>query len=222
MITHLFLDAGNTIVYVNMAVVSAALARSGVSLSPEELWRGEHRARRVVDDPGMIARSTDASRWTIYFEAILRECGVRRFDTVQPALAELRAYHARTNLWESVPSDVPLILDLLRRRYRLAVISNANGTVREKLRRTGLAPWFDAIIDSAEEGVEKPDPRIFRIAMERTGARPERSLHVGDFYHIDVVGARAAGMHALLLDPADIHADKPVRRIASLQALLSL
>jgi putative hydrolase of the HAD superfamily len=50
-------------------------------------------------------------------------------------------------------------------------------------------------------GFEKPDPRIFTCALERTGARPDHTLHVGDLYHADVLGARAAGLHALLLDP---------------------
>src|SRR5207247_7496530 len=108
-----------------------------------------------------------------------------------------------SNLWEIVPPGVPRALEALRGQYRLAVISNANGTVREKLRRIGLLGFFETVLDSHEEGVEKPDPRIFRAALERTGARADRSLYIGDMYHIDVAGARAAGMDVVLLDPAD-------------------
>lgn len=219
-ITHLFFDAGNTLVFVNMGVVSHALAQREVFLPPEELWRGEHRARRLVDHPQIVARSTDAARWELYFRTILRECGVDREDLVRSVLEDLRRYHEERNLWEVVPPEVPLVLERLRKRYRLAVVSNSNGTVRSKLWRVGLAPYFDVIVDSQEERVEKPDPRIFWIAMERAGARPGRSLHVGDFYHIDVVGARAAGMEAVLLDPGDVHGDKPVRRIDSIQRLV--
>jgi putative hydrolase of the HAD superfamily len=219
-VTHLFLDAGNTIVHVNMRVVGQALARRGVRLTPDELWRGEHRIRPAVDDPCLIARSSDATRWRLYFASILRACGVERPGVVEPVLDELRAYHRRHNLWEVAPPGVRVALDLLRRRFRLGVISNSDGSVRRKLWRTGLAGFFDVIVDSHEEGVEKPDPRLFRIAMARAGARPERALHVGDFYHIDVAGARAAGMGAVLLDPAGVHADKPVRRIAHLDDLL--
>jgi putative hydrolase of the HAD superfamily len=103
----------------------------------------------------------------------------------------------------------------------MSVISNANGTVREKLRRVGLLGYFETVIDSGEEGIEKPDPRIFLAAVERTGARLEHCLYIGDMYHIDVAGARAAGMKVVLLDPADLHRDKPVRRIAALEALVS-
>ncbi len=219
MITHLFFDAGNTLVYVNMEVVSRALARRRAARSAEDLWRAEHRIRARIDRPELVRASTDASRWELYFRAILAECGVEREGVVRPVLAELAEYHARWNLWEVVPPEVPMVLDLLRRRYRLGVISNSNGTVREKLRRVGLWPYFDVVLDSHEERLEKPDPRLFRAALERLGARPDRALHVGDFYHIDVVGARAAGMRALLLDPGGVHGDKPVRRLTTVAAL---
>ncbi len=220
MITHLFLDAGNTLVYPNFGVISQALAKRGVNLSPDELQRGEHLARRVVDDPKLIGGSNDKTRWKIHFETILRECGVVRPDIIDPVLGELRDYHARNNIWEVVPDGVREALDRLHRRWSLAVISNSNGTVREKLRRVGLLDYFKLVVDSHEEGVEKPDPRLFRIALERAGAEAEASLYVGDLYHVDVIGARAAGMHAALIDPAGIHADKPVRRIPDLMALL--
>jgi putative hydrolase of the HAD superfamily len=190
-------------------------------VSPEELERGEQKARFALDDPELIRTSTDHSRWTLYFETIFRSCGVREAAIVRDVLAELQAIHKVSNLWEIVPPDVPAALEELKPRFRLSVISNANGTVREKLRRVGLIDFFDMVLDSHEEGVEKPDPRIFRAALERTGARAERSLYIGDMYHIDVAGARAAGMEVVLLDPADLHGDKPVRRIPGLGALAS-
>jgi len=221
MITHLFFDAGNTLVFVNMESVSRTLGRNGERVSAAELWTAEHRVRRVIDDPELVRQSDDQTRWTLYFTEIFRACGVARPETTRRVLSELAAYHARSNLWEVVPPEVPPVLERLRQRYRLAVISNANGTVREKLRRVGLTAYFELVIDSHEEKIEKPDPRIFQRAMERMGAKPEQSLHVGDFYHIDIVGARAAGMDAVLLDPGGVHPDKPVVRIESIAGLLS-
>ena len=220
MTTHLFFDAGNTLVFVNMGLVSATLARRGARATPEDLWRSEHRVRREIDDPELIRRTTDGSRWELYFERILAGCGIRGRSLVRATLADLKDRHAHHNIWEVVPPEVPLVLDELRRRHRLAVISNSNGTVRELLRRVGLLPYFEVVIDSHEERIEKPDPRIFRRAMDRMGARPDRSLYVGDFYHIDVAGARAAGMRAMLLDPGGFHGDKPVDRIPSIRFLL--
>jgi HAD superfamily hydrolase (TIGR01509 family) len=129
----------------------------------------------------------------------------------------MHAYHAEQNLWETVPAGVPEALDRLRAAgFRLVVVSNANGTVRGKLERIGLASRFDHIFDSFEERVEKPDPRFFEIAIRRSGADRATTIHLGDFYHVDVVGARAAGLQAILLDSAGLHADRDCDRVASL------
>jgi len=219
MIKVLLFDAGNTLVYVNMGLVSETLARRGTRVAPAELWKSEHRARALLDDPKIIRSTNDQSRWSLYFETIFRFSGVTDQAVVESVIAELQAIHKTNNIWEIVPPEVTRTLDALRGRFRLAVVSNANGTVKDKLRRVGLADYFDVILDSHEEGIEKPDPRIFRIALERLGARAEETVHVGDFYHIDVVGARAAGIEAILLDPGGTHGDKPVPRIASIDAL---
>ena len=164
-ISHIFFDAGNTLVYVNMDEVSRALARRGVRLSARELWQAEHAIRPLIDDPDLIRRSDDDSRWRLYFERFLGRAGAPVDGVLDPVLAELKTYHDAHNLWEVVPPEVPFLLERLRGRYRLGVISNSNGTVREKLRRVGLLPYFDLVLDSKEEGLEKPDPRIFRAAL---------------------------------------------------------
>jgi len=69
------------------------------------------------------------------------------------------------------------------------------------------------------EGVEKPDPRLFAIALERAGGRAETTVHVGDLYYVDVVGARAAGLQPVLLDVAGLYAGCDCPRIAALAEL---
>jgi HAD superfamily hydrolase (TIGR01509 family) len=86
---------------------------------------------------------------------------------------------------------------------RLVVVSNSDGTAERGLAAAGLRPYFEAVMDSAVVGYEKPDPRIFEHALAAIGGAPERAAHVGDLYHADVTGARAAGVHAVLLDPFD-------------------
>ena len=77
------------------------------------------------------------------------------------------------------------------------------------------------MLDSHEWGVEKPDPRLFQIALEQAGAKAETTAHVGDLFHIDVAGARAAGLcEGILLDPQDIYPTADCRRIGSLAELL--
>ena len=105
-------------------------------------------------------------------------------------------------LWRMVMPGVPEALGRLQRRgLTLAVVSNSDGTCAKSLEEAGLLRYLSFVIDSAEVGVEKPDPRIFEIALARCGADLRRTLYVGDLYHADVVGARGAGLHALLLDP---------------------
>jgi putative hydrolase of the HAD superfamily len=78
----------------------------------------------------------------------------------------------------------------------LAVVGNWDRRLPEHLERLGLAPFFRAIVTSAEAGAAKPDPRPFMVALEGLGVRPERALHVGDG-PADEEGARAAGLRFL-------------------------
>ena len=96
------------------------------------------------------------------------------------------------------------------------VVSNSDGRVRRILRRTGVEPHVDLVLDSQEEGVEKPDPRIFDIALERSKADRASTIHCGDIYHIDVAGTPAAGLPAVLLDAAGLYGDADCPRVASL------
>jgi FMN phosphatase YigB (HAD superfamily) len=75
------------------------------------------------------------------------------------------------------------------------------------------------IVDSAVEGGEKPDRRFFELGLIRSGAHAERTVHVGDLYHVDVTGARAAGLRAILVDEGDLRPDVDCPRIRSIAAL---
>ncbi|HOG29605.1 MAG TPA: HAD-IA family hydrolase, partial [Vicinamibacterales bacterium] len=99
---------------------------------------------------------------------------------------------------------------------RTVIVSNSNGRVRAILRRVGLEPLVDLVVDSHEEGVEKPDARLFEIALRKSGADRATTIHCGDLYYVDVTGARAAGLPAVLLDAAGLYADADCPRVASL------
>ena len=102
---------------------------------------------------------------------------------------------------------------------RLAVVSNANGKLKVLFNRLGLSRHFEVMLDSTEEGVEKPDRRLFDIAVERMGARRDEVVHVGDLFSVDVEGARAAGLQAILLDPLDLYEGFECDRVHSLGEL---
>jgi putative hydrolase of the HAD superfamily len=216
----LFLDAGGVLVHPHWGRVAAALAREGVTVEAAALAAAEPGVKRALDTRERIRATTDAARVFPYLELVLEGAGVAPSRGTEAALAELRAYHDRHNLWESVPPDViPALTRVRAAGLQLAVVSNANGTLRAVLERLGLAPFFRTVLDSREEGVEKPDPRIFEIALARCGARPQATVHVGDFYHVDVEGARAAGLRAVLLDAAGLYSGFDCPRVSSLSTL---
>ena len=84
---------------------------------------------------------------------------------------------------------------------RLACVSNSDGRAEEALEAAGVRAGLEFVVDSHLVGFEKPDPRIFRLALEGLGVPAERALYVGDIRSIDELGARAAGMRFALIDP---------------------
>ncbi len=205
----------------NWTRVQAALARHGVQVEAGALARAEPLARKQIDEQRTIGATTDASRGWLFFDLILERAGIPRSEATAAALAELHIYHQANNLWELVPDGVrPALAALRARGLTLVVVSNANGTLCAHIERLDLGSCFDCVIDSCDVGVEKPDPRIFEIALARAGAERERTLHVGDLYHVDVLGARAAGLRAVLLDETNLHANVDCPRVSSLAELV--
>ena len=216
----LFLDAGGVLVDPDWDRVAARVASIGLRVAPEDLARADPRARRDLDEPALVHASDDRARGLLYFGGLLRHAGVEADDAeLERAASGILEESARANLWTRVAPGVPAALDRLRAAgLRLVVVSNADGTLERTFGRLGLRDRVDVLLDSAVVGVEKPDPRIFREAIARSGADPGSTVHIGDFFHIDVVGARAAGLRAVLVDPAGLHADRDCERTPSLAA----
>lgn len=221
-IQTVFLDAGGVLVNPNWSRVSETLGRYGVTVSAAALAAAEPRAKKRLDTGETIHATNDQQRGWTYFNLVLTEAGIPLSDATAAALAELHTYHQTFNLWETVPDEVrPSLAALRARGFRLVVLSNANGTLHRAFDRLGLASAFDVIFDSHDEGVEKPDPRFFRIALERSGADAATTIHVGDLYHVDVAGARAAGITPVLLDVGGLYPDCDCLRVPSLTGLVA-
>ena len=221
MLQTVFLDAGGVLVYPNWNRISDALRARGVHVDPAALARAEPHAKKQIDVRQTISATNDAGRGWLYFNLIFEQASVPLGPAVEAALEELHAYHRTTNLWELVPPAVAPALAALRQRgLKLTIVSNANGKLRVLFERLELAGCVDCLLDSHDEGVEKPDPRFFEIALARSGARRESTIHVGDLYHVDVEGARAAGLRGVLLDEAGLYPDVDCPRVRSLGELV--
>jgi putative hydrolase of the HAD superfamily len=217
-ISTLLLDVGGTLVMPNFERMAAEYARDGVAVTPVALERAEAEVRFQSDQPDHVRRHVDP--WLSFMHGIAHFAGVS--EPPLAAFERLREYHDTTNLWENVIAGTESALAALAARYRLGVVSNANGTVRRKLVRVGLGHFFETVVDSAEEGIEKPDPRLFQIALERLGARPDETAYVGDIFKVDVLGARAAGLFAILIDPRGVYVDRACDRVGALAEVAAL
>lgn len=117
------------------------------------------------------------------------------------------------------PGALDLLQELRRRGFTVGAISDWETTLPGLLAELGIAPLLDALAVSALVGVTKPDPRLFQEALRQADAAPETSLHIGDWYELDVAGARAAGMSTLLFDHPSRCPDADCPRVQTFDAL---
>src|SRR5262249_30401324 len=207
-------DAGGTLLRLDYAFMRTCAARRNHAIDDDALARGEATVRREIDRRAARTggpRDRDADRVAGYFHAVLESAGVAP-AAAEAAAGELAAEHARATLWRvAMPGAAAALAALRARGFRVGVVSNADGRVAALLEAAGLAPHLETIVDSHHEGVEKPDPEIFRRALARLGVPAERTAYVGDIHSIDVLGARAAGLAAILIDETggSAHAGRP-------------
>jgi len=210
-IETVFFDVGNTLLSIDFDWVSEELSSRSVEVSPDAIRRAEAQARPALS-AGIADRADKESQqtFTFYFGLVLRGLDAlteepERVESLARELTPvLRGPGMTQRLWSWLIPGVPEALGTMQGAgLQLAVVSNSDGSVESSLVASGLRGHFDAVVDSHVVGHEKPDPRIFEHALEACGANPARTVHVGDLYAADVVGARAAGVHPVLLDPFD-------------------
>jgi HAD superfamily hydrolase (TIGR01509 family) len=212
--------------------VQAELEVLGESVDPVRLERAEAAARPRISKRLLRETEDDGQQlFAAYIEEVLAQLvqlGERLSARPEVLAAQLvpilRAPGQTQRLWSRVLPGIPEALSrLVDAGFRLVVVSNSDGTVESGLRDRGLRRFFGPVVDSALVGYEKPDRRIFEHALRVSGAEPETTLHVGDLYDADVLGARAAGIHPALVDPFDDWQDVDCRRfrdVAELQIAL--
>jgi HAD superfamily hydrolase (TIGR01509 family) len=212
-------DAGGTLIHVDGERICRA---AGVGFDDDGFRRAESAAIAavrafVLEKPD----SRDSERIPLYFDTLLSGLGVADAAERRRGAGAVVAEHQRQNLWSRRADRALETLEALRGRgYRMAVISNADGRVRRLLEEAGLTGHLEFVIDSAEVGIEKPDPRIFRTATDRLGLPPSACAYVGDIYEIDVIGALGASLEPVLI--GDGPAPPGTRRVADFDELLTL
>ena len=212
----LLFDAGGVLLDLDYAFLRRLLSLHGCNPETEELSKAEAHARTEIHHRVRGGGSVGEA-WRDYFRFVLAEVKASK-DSFEDIIDHLWDAHQRFGLWTvAIPGTPEALRRLKVQGYRMAVISNAEGRVEQDLGSAGYEGLFETVVDSFLVGVEKPDPKIFRIALERLGAAAETAIYLGDVPSVDVEGARSAGIAPVLLDRHDLYPDADAPRVQSIE-----
>jgi HAD superfamily hydrolase (TIGR01509 family) len=196
-------DAGNTLVRMNYPAIARHLAGRGHAVVVEAIEEAELHARVRLD--ANLARGVSSEGRTaqdLYLVYLLEGLGITDTGEIEAAADFRRGYNAPAGLFNVADPGALAALRRVKSAGLVAgVVSNSNGSARALLDGAGLGDALDFVIDSFVVGVEKPDPKIFHLGLERAGVAAHEAVYIGDLYSVDVLGARGAGLGAILLDP---------------------
>jgi putative hydrolase of the HAD superfamily len=196
-------DAGNTLMRMNYRAIAGHLEGRGHAVLVDAIEEAELRARVRLDADLARGVSTEGrTAQDLYLAYLLEGLGITDAGEVEAAADFRRSYNAPAGLFNVAdPEALAAIRKVKAAGLVAGVVSNSNGSARALLDGAGLGDALDFIIDSAVVGVEKPDPKIFHLGLERAGVAAHEAVYIGDLYSVDVLGSRAAGLGAILLDP---------------------
>ena len=168
-IKWLFFDVGSTLVDEHLAY--------------------EHRMREMADLANTTYSSVYETAMTFY-----KQNKKGDLETAKLLGVELPKWHKED---EILYSDTTKCLEILSGRYKIGIIANQSLGTKTRLEQHGILQYIDLVIASAEEGVAKPDKRIFEIALNRSNCKPDEAVMIGDRIDNDIVPAKRMGMHTI-------------------------
>jgi putative hydrolase of the HAD superfamily len=194
-------DAGNTLIYMPRRpeeILQELCTGLGYNIGLEEAREACRRSERYYARHYLGYNGDQGEFWHRYHAEALRHLAIE--DPTGEKAAYLSHGFGREGVWQAYPEAAGVCQRLRAAGLRLGVVSNGSVTVADLLSQAGLLSLFEVVIASQSLGIQKPDPRIFASAVGKLAVEPRRTLYVGDLYEVDVLGARAAGLHAVLID----------------------
>lgn len=211
----IFFDVGNTLLFPNWSRILTPLTERGVLPTHEQLRTLECQTKKEFDQMMAQGITPDQGFWRLFYTHLVDLLEVND-EVLVKALTEATRSSAN---WDRLRPGTREKLEEIARQSRIAVISNADGKIAQTLEQCGIHDCFLTITDSGLIGHEKPHPAIFSAALESLNVEAERALYVGDLYSVDYVGARQAGMAAMLFDIAGAYRERDLPRVESLDEL---
>lgn len=233
MIDAVLLDVGGVFVMPDHQMIRDLVAAHGGTPTEAPLDRGHYEG--IAAGEAAVARGEEFD-WTAYRRALLLHAGLPEENLGEASEALDRVLREPSlGVWkQQLTGAAEGLAQLAALDIPLAIVSNADGTIEQllselelcHLRATagpaGVGTPMEIIIDSTVVGVAKPDPAIFAIALAATGTDPARTVHVGDTLYADVVGAFAAGLRPLHLDPIGWCRDERHEHVTDLAGVAEL
>ena len=218
-----FLDFGGTLAEPLLDLrpcVRAAARRSGVRVQSERFLTESERSweRLWPEAPSWLGRRPSFA--DMVHERALRAAGAE--GPIDAMVGALREELLAPRRHRPYPETDEVLRTLQQKGHRLHVVSNHTDYLPEILRRLGWAERFSGISFSQEVGAEKPDPRLFTLALSRSACPPEQAVHVGDQWEADYLGARRVGIRAIWLNRTASPTPGPADSIQDLRGLLEL
>lgn len=224
-----FFDAGETLLrpYPSFPELLATICgEHGYDVAPAEAETVQQRLAphlvELADETGIDKPSLDPQHsrifWTHLYRRVTRELGIE-----DEALVEvLFTRFSHPSSYKLFDDALPCLLGLQEAGFRLGLISNFEGWLQEMLVEMEVGHLFEVSVISGFEGMEKPDPGLYALALERAGVEGSSAMHIGDSPKMDVDPARGAGMTAVLLDRYDRYPGAPGPRVSSLAEIPSV
>jgi putative hydrolase of the HAD superfamily len=218
-IEAVLLDAGGVLVLPDPDRIRTLLGPLGASPDDETCRHAHYAGMRALDRLGTVD-------WLQVDRVVARTAGVPE-DRIEEALGSIESLYL-VERWVPAPGAAEAMLALEAAGLKLAIVSNATGTMEQMLREhqicgleEGPMAKVAVVIDSHVVGIEKPDPRIFALALSALDLAADRCVYVGDTVHFDVIGARNAGILPLHFDPFGLCPDDDHEHLADLADLVA-
>jgi putative hydrolase of the HAD superfamily len=228
MIKAVFFDLYQTLVRYQPSqeeLEAAALKNLGISVAADVLRHpiltaNEFIYQQIAKRPlSRRSREEVMALYSEYQRIVLKEAGIAADEKIVLRLLGMMQ-QAKMDL--VLFDDVMAALDDLKKRsLKLGLISNIEQNMNATLDKLGLSAKLDIVVTSQNAGFSKPQPEIFRYALEKAAVKPAEAVYVGDQYQVDIIGAKGAGMQGVLIDRDNYYQEKlDCPKITSLKDLV--